>query len=162
MVLLLETSIAFRNGDFPSLLPNFQDFLCDRVLLSACCIAFSARTDLSPPSPTRTFNTSFSTLTTQTHPSPLLAQSNHCRSGHNFSTCLHLAMLFSFVSPGIPNPWLFFFLHVHVARVSSNLLLTSWLTTSLSDLPPSPAAIGSLFRAPSTRCRMLLLHCCES
>ena len=36
---------------------------------------------------------------------------------------------------------------------------TPWLTASLSALHPSPAAIGSLFRAPSTRFRMFLLHC---
>ena len=42
-----------------------------------------------------------------------------------------------------------------------NLLLLSWLTASLSALPPSPAAIGSLLRALSTRCRMLLLHRCK-
>ena len=77
-------------------------------------------------------------------------------------------------------PWLFFFLHVHLARVSQtvcsppgwelarvsssllvNLLLTSWLTASLFALPPSPAGSGSHFRAPSTRCRMPLLHCCK-
>ena len=32
-----------------------------------------------------------------------------------------------------------------------NLRLLSWLTPSVSALPPSTAAIGSLFRAPSTR-----------
>ena len=46
------------------------------------------------------------------------------------------------MEPWVP-PWLFFFLHVHLARVSSSLLvnlLTAWLTASLSVLPPSPAA----------------------
>ena len=80
----------------------------------------------------------------------------------------HLAVFFTRVNGS--RPWWFLFLHV-----SSNLLLTPGcfikpsgessahpsLTTSLSALRPSPAAIGSLFRAPSTRCRMLLLHCCE-
>ena len=42
--------------------------------------------------------------------------------------------------------------------VSSSLPVAD---SSLSALPPSLTAIGSLFRAPSTRCRLLLLHCCE-
>ena len=54
-------------------------------------------------------------------------------------------------------PWLFFFvLHVRLIRV---LLLTSWLTHALSLFLPSPAAIGLLFLAPSTHCR--LLHLCR-
>ena len=52
-------------------------------------------------------------------------------------------------------PWLIFFvLHVRLIRV---LLLTSWLTHALSLFLPSPAAIGLLFLAPSTHCRLLLL-----
>ena len=51
--------------------------------------------------------------------------------------------------------WPFFFvLHVRLIRV---LLLASWLTDALSPFLPSPAAIGLLFLAPSTRCRLLLL-----
>ena len=51
-------------------------------------------------------------------------------------------------------PWLFFFvLHVRLIRV---LLLISWLTRALSPFP-SQAAIGLLFLAPSTHCRLLLL-----
>ena len=52
-------------------------------------------------------------------------------------------------------PWLsFFVLHVRLIRV---LLLTSWLTHALSLFLPSPAAIGLLFLASSTHCRLLLL-----
>ena len=47
------------------------------------------------------------------------------------------------------------FLRVHLFRV---LLLTSWLTASLTPVLRSPAAIGFMFRAPGTRCRLLLLH----
>ena len=45
------------------------------------------------------------------------------------------------------------FLRVHLFRV---LLLTSWLTASLTPVLRSPAAIGFMFRAPGTRCRLLL------
>ena len=85
-------------------------------------------------------------------------QSSHC---HLVSTSLPavgtallpLALLSSRIL-GF-RPWLFFFvLHVRLIRV---LLLTSWLTHALSLFLPSPAAIGLLFLAPSTHCRLLLL-----
>ena len=47
-------------------------------------------------------------------------------------------------------PWLFVFLLV--------LLRTSWLTASLTTFLWSPTAIGSMFRAPGTRCKLILLH----
>ena len=194
LISLRGLSIAFCNvlmtssssGDLLHLLlPRL--LLCGRTLvLSACCNTFSARTDLSPLSPTRSFNTSLSTL---------IARIGF--SGASFSIariirpqpCLLLALLFR--GSWGSRPWLFFFMgtwvpsldafscftsiwHVfhqtfcspwELARVSSsflvNLPLTPWLTASLSAWFSSPAAIGSLFRAPSTRCRMLLLHCCE-
>ena len=66
--------------------------------------------------------------------------------------CLLLALLFCL---RLARPWLFFFvLHVRLIRV---LVLTSWLTDALSHFLPSQAAIGLLFLAPSTRCRLLLL-----
>ena len=69
--------------------------------------------------------------------------------------CLRLALLFDYSGVLGSCPWLFFFvLHVRLIRV---LLLTSWLTHALSPFLPSSAAIGLLFLAPSTRCRLLLL-----
>ena len=89
-------------------------------------------------------DTSFSTLTSRIgfsdasfpiartiKPQPIRTQ--------NFPTCLPLDLLFlSWVLGSHPwlfssrvlgsRPWLCFFLHVHLARVSSNLLLTPWLT----------------------------------
>ena len=63
------------------------------------------------------------------------------------------------------------FFHIHLARVSSNVLSPSgWVASTCfivaagepsSALPPSSAAIGSLFRAPSSRRRVLVLHRCE-
>ena len=72
-------------------------------------------------------NTSFSNLSTrigfsdsQIVPSPLLEQFNH-----NFACCWHFSV-FLLGSQG-SHPWLFFFLHVHSALVSSNLRLTPWV-----------------------------------
>ena len=55
MLSALMTSSSL-SGYFPLPRPSV------RLNLSACCDAFSARTDLSPLSPTRTFNTSFFSL----------------------------------------------------------------------------------------------------
>ena len=79
-------------------------------------------------------------------------QSSHC---HLVSTSLPaVGTAISLRILGF-RPWLFFFvLHVRLIRV---LLLTSWLTDALSPVLRSPAAIGLLFLAPSTHCRLLLL-----
>ena len=83
-------------------------------------------------------------------PSPLIEQSNHY-----FACCWHCCFLYGSLGPfpGCvlhgslgPTPGCFlhgsmgpslavFFLHVHLARVSSNLLLTPWLGASLAFLP---------------------------
>ena len=124
------------SGDCP-LLPDFRD------LLSACCNALSARTDLSTLSPTRTFNASFFSL---------MAHIRFSDASFPISRtikpplCLLLALLFLSWVLG-SRPWLFFFhgslgpvpgcfssLHVRVARVSSNLPLAFWLTASLAVL----------------------------
>ena len=47
----------------------------------------------------------------------------------------------------------------HLLAGSTCFIVASW-TASLSALPLSTTATGSLSRAPSTRCRMLLLRCC--
>ena len=119
-------------------------------------------------------NTSFSNLSTRSGfldsrvlPSPLLEIVDHI-----FACCWHC----SFMGSGVPSlavllllgslgPVLgcFFFLHVHLARVSSNLLLVRWLfivasgESSAHLLADSFSACfaprrWSLFRASSTRC----------
>ena len=120
------------------------------------------------------------------HPSPLLPQSNHNRSGHKiFPNACSWHCSFFHRSwgqfPGcflhgswgpVPGCFSFFTSIWHVfnqtfysppgwepARVSSSLLLNLLLTPIA--LSPSLASIESLFRAPSTRCRMLLSHCYE-
>ena len=136
------------SGDFP-LLPDFRDFLCDWILLSACCNAFSARTDLSPLSPTRTFNTSFFSLIAHigfSDASRIFRRILHHFSDNQTTTLPAVGTVLSFMGPGIPSlavflscvlgshPWLFSSLHVHLARVSSNIPLTFWLTASLAIL----------------------------
>ena len=175
VVLFLKTSIAFHNELMTSIiiwrcssfLHDFRDFLCVTESFFQPAVTPSRRELICHSfhqhgRSTRAFPPRQLASDSQTHPSPLLEQSNH-----NLACCWHCSFFRGSWGP-IPGcflhgsrPWLFFFLHVHLARVSSNLLLTSWLTASLSALPPSSAAIGSLFRAPSTRCRMLLLHCSE-
>ena len=79
-------------------------------------------------------------------------QSSHC---HLVSTSL--PAVGTALSPRILwfRPWLsFFVLHVRLIRV---LLLTSWLTHALSLFLQPPPAIGLLFLASSTHCRLLLL-----
>ena len=101
-------------GRFSSLLPDFRDFLCDRTLLSACCNAFSARTNLSPLSPTLQFNTNFSTLITRIGPSdasfPIARTIEPLPIGTQ-TFPLACSELCSFLSQVLGSrPWLFFFM----------------------------------------------------
>ena len=121
--------------------------------------------NLSPLSPTREFDTSF-------YPSPLLAQSNHKRSGYKLSHCWHCSSL---VGPGVPTvatflhgskgprPWLFFFMGTWLPSLAVFLsprpFGTRFIKPSAHALADSSSVC--LAPAPSTRGRMLLLHCCE-
>ena len=156
--------------------------MAESLFFSACCNTFSARTDLSPLSPTRMFDTSFSTLITRIEfsdasfslartikPQPLGTQT--------FPTCLPLTLPFlSWVLGSHPwlfssrvlgsRPWLFFFRHVHLARVSSNLLLTSWLVSArvasslLVNLLLTPLTDSfSVCLAPVAGCNRVYVSC---
>ena len=166
------------------LLPDVLDFF------SAYCNTFTARTDLSPRSPTEMYDKSLFTLIAPIGFSYvsrilgcILAHFSAIKKKH---LCLRLALLFGpdpgcfssrvlgsrpwlfflhgYLAP-VPGcfssrvlgsrPWLFVFLLVHLVRV---LLRTSWLTASLTTFLWSPTAIWSMFRAPGTRCKLILLH----
>ena len=74
MVLFLKSSIAFckalmtssSSGDFPLSFLTSETFYVTESFFQPAVPPFSARTNLSPLSPTRTFNMSFSTSTTRT------------------------------------------------------------------------------------------------
>ena len=160
LVLFLETSIAFRNvlmtqsssGDLPLSFLNSQTF-CERILLSACCTAFSARTNLSPTfTNTRFQHELFHLDNSHRILKRVLLHCSHSQTtidrDTNFSTCLSLAMLF-FVGPWVPSLAVFFFRPfgtcfikptTHSLCVSSSLLvnlpLTHWLTASPPALLP--------------------------
>ena len=70
-------------------------------------------------------NTSFSYLTTRTGFWILGFFLLHC-SNNQITTMPAVGTALSFMGPR-SHPWLFFFLHVHLARVSSNLRLTPWM-----------------------------------
>ena len=104
------------------LLPDFLDFF------SACCNTFTARTDLSPLSPTRMFDTSLFTLIARigfSHVSRILRTIKKTTSLPAVGTAL------PFMGPWVLS--LAVFLHVHLFRVQ---MLTSWLTASLTPFSP--------------------------
>ena len=157
LISLRGLSIAFCNvlmtssssGDLLHLLlPRL--LLCGRTLvLSACCNTFLARTDLSPLSPTRSFNTSLSTLIARIGFSGRIA-SLIC-SNNQTTTLPAVGTALSWVL-GVPSlavllhghlgpvPACFLFLHVHLARVSSNLLLTLGPGTCFIVVSGEPSA----------------------
>ena len=104
MVLFLKTSIAFCNalmtssssGDFPLSFLTSETFYVTESFFQPAVTPFPARTNLSPLSPTRTFNMSFSTSNNQTTTSP--------------AVCTAL----SFMCPEVPSLAVFFTSFWHV------------------------------------------------
>ena len=76
----------------------------------------------------------------------LALQASQC---HLRSTSLPVGTDLHFMAPWIPS------------LAVSNLLITPMADCFSVCLTPSPTAIKSLFRAPTTNCRMLLWHRCE-
>ena len=109
----LMTSSSLSGDVFLSFLISETLCVAESSFFSACCGAFSARTKLLTHSPTRTFNTSFSTLIAGHRILRRVSDSQTRQSNHHFACCWHCSFFhgswgpirgcFSFRGPWVPS-----------------------------------------------------------